>query len=551
VVLHKWLNVNTQQRLDRLDNLVSVFMAIGSPALAGYSLAITRLNSRWLARQFSDLEFSNKDEIPLAISALQHIPFRIDASGSLLPSLIVLPQNNRYWKLLATAAKRTRQWSIPMAMNIVWVLVAFLLTVVDSFVDFNHFITVPGDAGYSIAAMWAYLLPLVIGWLRVGCQPEADHLRNALNDARDVEYVATASGPTLATRITGRSTRAIEPSAKHIDYVNADEKKTTPIFNYARVFIWSQNAEHILRLYEHAAAKADRRDTVRHGEWMGDDDGSNLARDRTRSEAEVVEYCMEQHEVPVNLSARDNSPQLPIPLTPYSAFPPSPEPSAMTFLTTEVYANAGAFAHRRYPSTSSTYDEEAPSTEVRAIPEKPVFATDVFQRVAFATFLALGLQWGTTGASVLIHLNTPPKGFGCRAATFTIYGSAATASFLLLLFSSVLAHLARRQNVRERRSGLKTLIGYIAMLTRWLGKFIAIVNGFAILLSCMMQFAGLYDTCFCSSTIFGGDPNGLVWFIEQDITRSEVYRYWIGGIIMAIGASFLYVFAMYVATPVG
>ena len=544
------LNADASWHLDRIDNLTSVLIAIGSPALAGYSLAITRLNSRWLTRQFSYLHFPNKEHIPLAVSALQHIPFRIDASGPLLPSLIVLPQNDRYWKLLGKAAKRTRQWSIPVAMNIVWVLVAFLLTIVDSFVDFDHFITVPGDAGYSIVAVWAYLLPLVVGWLHVGSQPEGGHLRNALDEAQAVAYVAAASEPVPATRVTGRSTRAIEPSTKHIDHVNADEKKTAPVFNYSRVFIWSQYAEHILKLYEHAAAKADRRITVqRGGEWMSNDDGTIQAHDRIGNEAEVVQYCMEEDENPVDPDPGSGSPQLPP--APYSAFPPSPEPSAAVFLTAGMYANADAFAHRRFPSASSKYDEEAPSAEVRAVPENPVFATEVLQRVAFATILGLGLQWGTTGASILIHLNTPPKGIGCRATTFTLYASAATLAFLLLLFSSVLAHLARCQSVREKRSGSKTFIGHVATFTRWLGKFIAIVNGFAILISCIMQFAGVFDSCFCSSNTFGGDPNGLVSFIEEDVKGSEVYRYWIGGIIMAFGASGLYTFAIYVTTPMG
>ena len=535
--------------LDRFDNLVSVFMAIGSPALAGYSLAITRLNSRWLTRQLSYLHFPNKEHVPLVVSTLQHIPFRIDASGSLLPSLIVLPQNDRYWKVLGVAAKRTRQWSIPVAMNIVWVIVAFALTIVDSFVDFDHFITVPGDAGYSIVAAWTYLLPLVVGWLHVGSQPEANHLRHAMDEAHEIAYVATATEPVLATRVTGRSTRAIEPSTKHIDYVNADEKKTTPIFNYSRVFVWSQNAEHILRLYEHAATKADQRTPVQDGgEWMSNDDGTILAHDRVGTEAEVVQYCMEEHEAP---DPRDGSPQFPVPFSPYSPFPPSPGPSAMAFLAAGTYVGADAYAHRHLPSASSRYDVEAPSAGVRAVAKRPVFATEVFQRVAFATVLALCLQWGTTGAALLIHLNTPPKGIGCRAMTFTMYGAAATLAFLLLLLSSILAHLARRQSVREKRSGSKTFIGYIAMFTRWLGKFIAVMNGVGILLSCIMQFTGVYDNCFCSSTIFGGNPNGLVWFIEEDVTGSEVYKYWVGGIIMAFWVSGLYTFVLYVATPMG
>ena len=519
--------------------------------MAGYSLAITRLNSRWLTRQFSDLHFPNKDKIPFAVSTLQHIPFRIDASGSLLPSLIVLPQNDRYWKALGVAAKRTRQWSIPVAMNIVWVLVAFFFTTVDSFVDFSNFINLPGDAGYSVTAVWTYLLPLVVGWLYVGSQPEADHLRNALDEAHEIAYVATATEPILATQVAGRSARAIEPSTKHVDHVNADEKKETLIFNYSRVFSWSQHAEYILRLYEHAATKADRRITVRHGgEWMGGDDGVIPAYDRVENEAEVVQYCMEEYEVPVSPNPRNGSPQFPIPFVPYSAYPPSAQPSATSFLAAGTYTSADAYAHGRTRNTSFVkYDEEAPSVETRAVHRQPIFTTEVLQRMVLASILGLGLQWLTTGAAVLIHLNTPPKGAGCRAMTFIIYGGAATAAFLILLFSSMLSHLARRQSVRERRSWLKTFVGYIAMLTRWLGKFIAIANGFGILLTCTMQFAGTYDSCCCSSNTFGGGPNGIVWFIEGDVRGSKVYAWWIGGIVMAFGASGLYAFAVYIATP--
>ena len=508
---------------DRADNLVSVLVAIGSPALAGYSLAITRLNSRWLSRQFLYLHFPNRVNIPQALSALQHIPFRIDPSGPLLPSLIVLPHNDRYWKVLGAAARRTRQWSIPVAMNIIWVLVAFIFTIVDSFVDFDNFLTVPGDAGYSIAAVWTYLLPVVVGWLHVGSQLEADHLHDALNDAHDMAYVATALDPVPATRITGRSTRAIEPSTRLIDYVNADEKKTAPIFNYARVFIWSQYSEYILKLYEHAAAKTERRIPVQRGRlWVSEDIDAIVAQDRTGNEAEVVQYCMEEEEDIANLSPRPGSLQFPTPLSPYTA----PTVSA--------------------PSPSFKFDEEAIEL---AGPVKPVFATEVFHRVFFASILALGLQWGTTGAAVLIHIFTPPKGVGCRALTFTVYGATGTVAFCLLLFSSMFAHLARRQSVRGSRSSLKNIIGCIAALTRWLGKTIAILNGFGILISCGMQFGGVYDNCFCSSTIFGGNPDGLVKFVEANIKGSEVYGYWIGGIIIAFGVSALYTFAIYVATP--
>ena len=455
--------------------------------MAGYSLAITRLNERWLARQVSGCHFPNpnNENISLVVSSLQHIPFKIE--DSVLSSMITLPQGNKYWEVLGVAAKRTRQWSIPVAMNIIWVLIAFLFTIVDSFVDFDSFITVPGDAGYSIAAVWTFLLPLVVGWLWVGSQLEADHLSKALDDARKVTSVATTAKPTPATQTTGRSTPAIWPSTDYIDHVNADEKKTTPIFNYSRVFIWSQNAECILRLYKEAGGKELAQ--------THEGDGGSVGSGGTTSSSAVA--------------------------------PPA----------AKMHAGADGFVNNRL--------------EGQAAPKKPVFATKVFWRVLAATLLALGLQWGTTGASILIHLMTPPKGMGCRAVTFTVYGIAATVAFWLLLLSSMLAHLARRQTIHEKRSGSKAFIGYAAMCTRWLGKTIAVINGIGILLSCVMQLGGVYDSCFCSSTILGGNPNGLVCFLGPNIKGSEVYGYWVGGTLMAFGVSALYAFAIYIATPMG
>ena len=432
-------------------------------------------------------------------------------------------------------------------MNIIWVLVSFLLSIVDSFVDFSHFITIPGDAGYSTVAVWAYLLPLVVGWLHVGSQPEANHLFKALNEAYATAYVATNEGPVLAAEVTGRPTYAIEPSTKHINSSNADEKRTAPIFNYSRVFIWSQSAEYILSLCRHAAAKAARRVTVEHGgEWKIDTGGAIAASNWIGNEAEVMQYCT-GHRVPANPNPRD--PQSHIPPAASSAFPPSPKSSAMTLLTAATYSDSETLVQRQLLAQPPEEDEEASPTWARALPEKPVFATGVFHRVAYAAILGLGLQWGTTGASIFIHLNTPPKGMSCRTLTFTIYGATATAAFLLLLLSSILSHLARCQNVHERRSSLKKLIGRIAALTTWFGKFIAVMNGFGILLSCIMQFAGVYDSCFCSSDVFSGDPNGLVLFIEEAFKGSEVYGYWVGGIIMAFGASALYALVIYVAAP--
>lgn len=54
--------------------------------------------------------------------------------------------------------------------------------------------------------------------------------------------------------------------------------------------------------------------------------------------------------------------------------------------------------------------------------------------------------------------------------------------FWILLFSGMLTHLARGESAHEKRPGLKTLVGYIAM-----------TNGLGILVSSTVQFTCAYD----------------------------------------------------------
>ena len=430
-------------------------------------MAITKLNGRWLSRQFRHLDPPNNDntKVPLAVSALQHIPFKIDVSR---PPFQSTDDNAKeeYWNTLDSAATDTRQWSIPVIMNIFWALVALSFTIVGSLVAFQEVISIPGDVGYPIVAVWSYLLPLVVGWFYVGSQLKANQLRDALSNAYEKAFLGPAKQPDptkqfdLATQPdlttqpdlakypdpvkqpdpvdnTSEPSKGIEYSIELIDHdVNADEKKTAPIFNYARVFVWSQYAEQILNLYPRANRREGRSRNI------------------------------------------------------------------------------------------------------------------VSRRVLWAAIFAHLLQWGTTGASILIHFFTPPKGFGCRALTYVVYGSAGTFSFWLLLLSSILAHKTRPKAGPQTPLPSSTrFVGYIAILMRWFGKTIAVANGLGILIACGMQFAGLYDNCFCSSTLFGGSPDGLVKFLEPNIKGSQVYGYWIGGLIFAFGTSFLYGIMLYVVTP--
>lgn len=81
----------------RLDNLMSAVLTVGSPTLAGYSLFITLLNSRWIKRRFDQLmDYPNSRFVLSILSSLQQVPLRLHPDRVRLPSLIILPENDSW-----------------------------------------------------------------------------------------------------------------------------------------------------------------------------------------------------------------------------------------------------------------------------------------------------------------------------------------------------------------------------------------------------------------------------------------------------------------------
>ena len=88
-------------------NLLSLFMAIGSPMLITYSLCLTILKSRWINKRFCVLRDRNEEVLGKQVRTLeaarvflresQHVPIGISDSWSTIAQLIVLPVNRKSW----------------------------------------------------------------------------------------------------------------------------------------------------------------------------------------------------------------------------------------------------------------------------------------------------------------------------------------------------------------------------------------------------------------------------------------------------------------------
>lgn len=96
--------------------------------------------------------------------------------------------------------------------------------------------------------------------------------------------------------------------------------------------------------------------------------------------------------------------------------------------------------------------------EIYAYPEWHEVDPFVWRGMAFSAFLALFLQWGTTGAAVMIAYLTPILGLGCRSGAYLIYGIAATTSWFLMVVSSLFSHAAMLRYQRDKQKSHRKIV---------------------------------------------------------------------------------------------
>ena len=217
---------------DKVDNLDSVLLTIGSPALAAYSLALTVLNGRWIARRFAPFTYPNIRCAIRIFNSLQQAPLRIVKDNALLASLVVLPQNDEWWNELDNLLKETNSWSISAVASIAWVVIAYVFTVLDSFTtDLGTYIQGNGQA---VGSLWLWLLPIIVGWLMISPKCDSVRLSSMIERANRIAYVATNDGSIILTRHSGSEKRAVELTILEVDPLTRDEKCTAPVYSYAR-----------------------------------------------------------------------------------------------------------------------------------------------------------------------------------------------------------------------------------------------------------------------------------------------------------------------------
>ena len=130
------------------SNIMSFFLAVGSPALVTYSLTITIMNRAWARGVFKGLrkktrflrpDIGSRYDIQIKAARRlmqegQQVPLRASQEQGWLSSLIVLSNNLPWWRKLDDRLKNTRRGvTASLVAQTLFAAVAFLFTVIASF----------------------------------------------------------------------------------------------------------------------------------------------------------------------------------------------------------------------------------------------------------------------------------------------------------------------------------------------------------------------------------------------------------------------------------
>ncbi|KAJ6559107.1 hypothetical protein DFH09DRAFT_1161926 [Mycena vulgaris] len=274
----------------RWDNLVSVILALGSPCLAAYSLSLAVLNNKWVARRFANTKYPNAGHAALILSSLQQIPLKVTTGGSLLASLVVLPENDPWWKELAERLDDAdaHTWSIAAVTSVAWVIIAYALTIIDAFSTISTDPNSNGQGLSGVGSIWLWMLPITIGYLQLSPRCDAERVTKALNRANKIAYVASSNAAVNVDTVSDVRAISVHP---YRGALYRDQDATAPIYNYARFLPFVQIVEEFASAFRYAAENARKRTAVNFEPWEPDDGNTIHPANRKGSTTQVEAYC--------------------------------------------------------------------------------------------------------------------------------------------------------------------------------------------------------------------------------------------------------------------
>lgn len=145
--------------------------------------------------------------------------------------------------------------------------------------------------------------------------------------------------------------------------------------------------------------------------------------------------------------------------------------------------------------------------------------------------------------------NGTRQGLGCRSLGYILYGALATIVWAMLVTSSIISHYTYLYSARSSWSPFFSitmrLAKVISNLLRWSGKFLATVNAVWLITASMLQFADVYDNCYCNSSVLGrGVQHAYNIVMTDNLDLGLTETAWWGGLVLACSTCVGFVFFM-------
>ncbi|RDW75667.1 hypothetical protein BP5796_06488 [Coleophoma crateriformis] len=497
-----WLALTAQlpyETKDGLTNLTSLVMAIGSPILITYSLCITILNSRWLNKRFASLIKENRelgghqeDTIKAAWTILtesQHIPIAIRETKATFAELVTSPENKDWWQTLRDEVQRSKRVvTYSLLAQTGWVSITELISIIDFFTSPFDNSTI-GLLGVAINSLWMWMIPITLGWVWVGTQESAKTIESALRRASTkaiIQGQACNERMVGFTDTTGEIHRDFELLTDTTGEIhNGDlerQMELHPFVPHRSCSINEHNprASEDMRLLQKPA--------------QADVHSCSSPSFQIDNKSQATEEWCEVVSAPIKVSRHISGYEVEAgPIFNYAR----PWFHLQTSLSV-MQAFSQLNKRIRDKQTVSGCDWNEGETKENFTGEPAQIAAYIFPRklkgsaartrlpgllsmVLTATILAITVQWGTTGAAIMIAYLTPVVGLGCESGSYILYGIVATLIWFLLVTSAYLSYYYQRNFIPSRKTAvssrfdkrLQVLLHFLIPTTRISGLVLA------------------------------------------------------------------------------
>ncbi|KAF9783796.1 hypothetical protein BJ322DRAFT_1007586 [Thelephora terrestris] len=468
---------------DYADDFVSVIMSVGSPALAAYSLILTSLNARLVYRRAKKCTHESAGDVANALISLQQIPLKLTDEPRLLK---YIPINHHWREEIADRLNRRNAWSVAAAASIFWVVIAYLFTLVDSFVSLASDTGNEPSEGQAVGTLWLWLLCLVVGWL----------------------WVPTFTSGELRRALVHANRQAVKKAAKKI------KQKANKAITTAKNKVNKVNSKFAKRKDPKAPGIETPREESQKAkeESIQEDVNPKTPFPEPLSEQPTVSY-QEYHEgqrdhshIGIGANLSDESlhrsvAQSSIKLGKHTLF----VPVDLDSLNRDERRIAATFNYSRVMRylvfvddvLNALEDLASDREEVGLSRNRLIFWISMFN----ASIVSLVLQSGITAAATGIVIFTPTIGLGCRSLGYLIYGGLSITIMILTIISTIFARIAETRGARS--SVVRFFTAFIAIALRRICLLLALVNMIGLILISCLQFSNFLNNCYCNASVLG------------------------------------------------